>query len=175
MSQIISIKIPPSATTVKGKEKFGSRNGEPVIGIVLHNALGPDATVEYLRSGPVNASLHWFVLPSGEIVPLVEEKMAAFHIGRSQKPGWTNRTTIGVSVAGETPLSHPEQAAALYRLLSDICWRRYLPVEAILSEDEVIPGKKSTLESHMGQIREEVAKVLSRMQARPDAYRTPEN
>ncbi len=162
-SLIDTVHVPPSSTTVKAGN-YGSRSGEAVVGIVLHNVSGPEASVDYMRTSSRQSSLHWMVLPSGEIVPLVDEKEAAFHIGGSRRVGWTNSTTIGVGVAGEAPLTRPIQAAALYRLLADICNRANLPVTAILSHDAVDPRKKETLEPHMGDIRHQVAKVLSKVQ-----------
>jgi N-acetyl-anhydromuramyl-L-alanine amidase AmpD len=124
--------------------------------------LGPETTIEYLREGPRPVSFHWIVLPSGKIVPLVDEEMAAFHIGGSPKEGWTNNTTIGVAVAGESPLSRPEQTAALYRLLADISKRRNIAVDAILSHGEVDPRKMDIPEQQMNEIRENVSKFQKR-------------
>lgn len=162
-TQIGLVQIPPTTTTLPSN-KFGSRVGEAVVGIVVHNAFGPEGTVDYLQKGPRPASYHWIVLPSGKIEPLVEEKAAAFHIGGSRKLGWTNRTTIGVAVAGEAPLSRPEQAAALYALLADICNRWKIPVSSILTHDAVDPRKNETLEPHIAKIREEVTKCMLSMQ-----------
>lgn len=163
-SQISTVQIPPAATTLP-PGKFGSRAGEAVVGIVVHNAFGPEGSVEYLQKGPNSASYHWIILPSGKIVPLVDEKAAAFHIGGSKKSGWTNRTTISVAVAGEAPLSRPEQAAALYALLADICSRWKISASSILTHDAVDPRKNETLEPHIAQIREEVVKRMQSMQA----------
>lgn len=159
LSQLDKIQTPVTATTVKSG-KYSSRGGESVVGIVLHNAMGPEATVEFLRSNNVQGSYHWIVLPNGEIVPLVDEKEAAFQIGGSRKKGWTNKSTIGVAVAGDAPLGQSAQAAALYRLLADICRRWNLPVSAILSHDAVDPRKHETLEAHMDEIRKQVQRYL---------------
>jgi N-acetyl-anhydromuramyl-L-alanine amidase AmpD len=157
----LSIKIPSSSTSVKA-DKYVSRNGNPIIGIVVHNALGPsNGVLNVLKEGSNRVSYHWIIFPSGEIESLVDENMAAFHIGfSSNKNGWTNRSTIGVAVSGKSPLSSPEQTASLYALLANICKRRQISVDSILSHNTLNPNKNEVFEDQMRTIREQVGKIL---------------
>lgn len=104
------------------------------------------------------ASAHYFIARDGTIYQWVDEKLEAWHAGRSSWHGreQLNKWTVGIEWAGAHPrlikrygldpklaLFTDEQYAAGQWLNADIMSRHHVPLDCVVGHDQVAPGRKT--------------------------------
>jgi N-acetylmuramoyl-L-alanine amidase len=115
--------------------------------VVLHHTTN-DTVERALRTltDPVReVSAHYVVGRDGKVYQLVDERLRAWHAGRSQ---WgsdfdLNSASIGIELdnSGDEPFPQ-SQIDALLRLLADIQTRYRIPAPNFLGHADVSPGRK---------------------------------
>lgn len=125
--------LPTDLPSLKPGEK------PPLLAIVLHDAVGPDATEAMLRDGRADLKgplAHWLIKSDGTVVAIAPETVKANHLGRTDG-SLQNGNTVGVMVTGQPALTSAAQAEALVRLVSNISQRWKIPVDQIYSHAEL--------------------------------------
>lgn len=136
-----------------------------VLAIVLHDAVGPDASEVFLKNGRADLRgpfAHWLVKSDGAIVLIALESQNANHLGRA-RDGLNNSNTIGIMVSGQPALADERQVESLVRLTLDICARWGLPPDKVFSHAEVAlpPGRKIDMLQQAPKVRDMVRAVTS--------------
>ncbi|WP_395813266.1 N-acetylmuramoyl-L-alanine amidase [Archangium minus] len=130
---------------------YGSRNGADIDSIILHhtasnNTAGDLAT---LTKKGTDVSAHYLIGKDGTIYHLVDDKMAAWHAGKSSLHGDTspsvNARSIGIEItndgSGKTPFTEA-QYRALEKLVPYLAKTYNVPMKNILGHKDVAPGRK---------------------------------
>lgn len=151
----------------KPTPNFSTRVGQKPTLIVIHGDAGTtDAgTVEWLASKKSAASYHYLVGRKGTVFQFVDEKLNAWHAGKSEFQGEkiggsVNRFSIGVAFANNsTEAYRPIQYEVGGELVADICKRHGIKLDRITGHNIVSPGRKSDPWPHydwvafMGEVR----------------------
>jgi N-acetylmuramoyl-L-alanine amidase len=132
---------------------FGSRGGADIDSIVLHhtasnNTAGDLATLRR-PNGANSVSAHYLIGKNGEIYQLVDDKMSAWHAGKSTLHGDTspsvNARSIGIEItndgSGKTPFTEA-QYKALEKLVPYLAKTYDIPMKNIVGHKDVAPGRK---------------------------------
>ncbi|MBX5481745.1 MAG: N-acetylmuramoyl-L-alanine amidase [Myxococcaceae bacterium] len=167
-----STKVTKPPVVWKPSPNFNSRNGMDIDTIVLHhtasnNTAGDLAT---LRSKAAQVSAHYLIGRDGTIYQLVDDKMRAWHAGKSALHGVptdVNGRSIGIEItndgSGHTPFTEA-QYKALEKLVPWLAKTYKVPIENILGHKDVaVPkGRKTDPASNFDwtRIRNAVKKVL---------------
>lgn len=145
------MEIKSDLTTINHTVK-ASRN---ILGIVLHSMGGfQSGSIAWFKNPQAQASAHFCISKSGEIVRTVEEKNIAWHAGIFDEPiaAWLkpnpNNVTIGIELEDEkkTDWSYPQaQRDALRWLVDDLCRKYSIPKDAehILLHKNLNPSRRS--------------------------------
>lgn len=116
---------------------YGSRNGTPISGIVVHNtAEGTfSGAISHLRNPSAQVSAHMIVSRQGQIVRLVPDDMSAFHAVQA------NRSTLGVEIEATAKARslEPAQERALASLLLHWLIKHRLSASQIQTHRSVVP------------------------------------
>lgn len=123
-----------------------SRGGQAVDMLVMHYTdMGSvEAAVARMCDPEAKVSAHYVVSESGEIIPLVDEAMRAWHAGESHWRGHSNinARSIGIEIAnpghsnGYVPFPEVQMAAVL-KLSLDICARHTIPPRNVVGHSDV--------------------------------------
>ena len=135
------------------------------VAIVLHEAVGPDATLNILCNGQPGLAgplVHWAILSDGKIASVANETDRANHIGLADF-GLNNSNTIGITVTG-VAFTNEAQTESLVRLVTDVAERWNIPTSKIYSHAEVaIPkGRKTDMRQQAPIVRQMVDAVRQR-------------
>jgi len=132
---------------------FSSRGGADIDTIVLHhtasNNVRGDLNALTKPNGDRSVSAHYLIGKDGTIYHLVEDKMTAWHAGRSSLRGDTspsvNNRSIGIEItndgSGKTPFTEA-QYRALEQLVPYLAKTYDVPMKNILGHRDVAPGRK---------------------------------
>jgi N-acetylmuramoyl-L-alanine amidase len=125
---------------------FGPRKRDRVDMLVLHYTFidGP-ASLARLCDRAAEVSAHYLIEEDGRVFALVEEKMRAWHAGKSSWQGDTdvNSRSVGIELVnpGDRPFAEP-QLAALIELGQGILSRHPIPAANVVGHEDVAPGRK---------------------------------
>ncbi len=159
-----STPAPAPAPTTPGKvtkpdmkwvpsANFSSRGGADIDTIVLHhtasNNVQGDLNALTKPNGDKSVSAHYLIGKDGTIFHLVDDKMTAWHAGKSSLRGDTspsvNNRSIGIEItndgSGKTPFTEA-QYRALEKLVPYLAKTYDIPMKNILGHRDVAPGRK---------------------------------
>ena len=135
-------------------QNYSERNGQQVLGVVIHITDGDARSVINEFTGPSQKSSHYLVCRNGDIIQFVEEKFAAWHSGKKVNPTAKlvldrindnpNSYTIGIE---NECMSNQDLTEIQYvnsaKLLNEICQRHGIPKdrEHILRHNEIRKDK----------------------------------
>lgn len=117
-----------------------------------------------MKKGDVRASYHYIIGTDGSVEQIVDEENIAWHAGRSNWKGETNLNSVSIGIGlvhlsssnGENwlnldkehpaigPSYPPAQIAALVNLLATLTKRHELPLESILTKQDIAPNRRRT-------------------------------
>ncbi len=132
---------------------FSSRGGADIDTIVLHhtasNNVQGDLNALTKPNGDKSVSAHYLIGKDGTIYHLVDDKMTAWHAGKSSLRGDTspsvNNRSIGIEItndgSGKTPFTEA-QYRALEQLVPYLAKTYNVPMKNILGHRDVAPGRK---------------------------------
>ncbi|QRK13586.1 N-acetylmuramoyl-L-alanine amidase [Archangium violaceum] len=130
---------------------YGSRNGADIDSIILHHTASNNVSSDLatLTKKGTDVSAHYLIGKDGTIYHLVDDKMAAWHAGKSSLHGDTspsvNARSIGIEItndgSGKTPFTEA-QYRALEKLVPYLAKTYNVPMKNILGHKDVAPGRK---------------------------------
>lgn len=133
--------------------------GEEKTHIVLHVTLGSaKSAISWLTQERSQASYHYLIKKSGNIVQLVDDENYAWHAGRTNAPeihfeGNPNKYTYGVAFVGEKPTQ--KQIEAFVSLYKDKL--SHIPIPNIITHQQIATDKPD-----LDWVRDEIKKRLLR-------------
>ncbi|MFO7919682.1 MAG: N-acetylmuramoyl-L-alanine amidase [Nioella sp.] len=127
---------------------FGARRDglRPELVVLHYTAMESSAAAQRALCDPAReVSAHYLVSEAGEVLPLVDEDMRAWHAGAGEWAGRgdVNSRSIGIELAntGDAPFA-ARQMAALMALLPGILDRWSIPPQGVIAHSDMAPGRK---------------------------------
>lgn len=129
-------------------QNYSSRMGKRIDAVVLHSTAGYlSGSVSWLCNPQSRASVHYVIGRGGEVVQLVDEDAAAWHV-RREVPGLWNERSIGIELVddriGDKSWQTEAQYSALVELLAAVVARYGVPLDRqhFVMHRELDPGRR---------------------------------
>jgi N-acetylmuramoyl-L-alanine amidase len=128
---------------------FGPRRGglRPELVVIHYTAMdSAAAALDRLCDPGAEVSAHYLITERGQVLPLVDEAMRAWHAGAGawRGHGDVNSRSIGIELVnnGRQPFAEP-QMAALERLLHAVMQRWRIAADGVIGHSDMAPGRKA--------------------------------
>ena len=139
--------IEKSQITFKRSPNQSARKSKTIDTIIIHATAGSfDGSVSWMLNPLSNASAHYCISKTGEIVQLVDEKYKAWHAGDSSWNGKRdlNQNSIGIELENKNDGKDPypeEQINCLVDLVKWIKMRH--KIKDVLGHNQIAPKRKT--------------------------------
>jgi len=128
---------------------FGARRGGvlPDMVVLHYTGMQSCAAAQVRLCDPAaEVSAHYLISQQGDVLPLVDESMRAWHAGAGQWGGVrdVNSRSIGIELAntGQEPFAQA-QMVALETLLGDVLTRWSIPAHRVIAHSDMAPARKT--------------------------------